>query len=297
VVNTRRRRARTGRAERSPAGFGIYYLLSADRLCGREHCFVIGKHCYQGPEPSPVLQSVSQPSKSPTTTTEVPTPLDCSELGRSGDRSQGSSSGGRSCRGRAQERRRRMQLQHHHRERHPPPRSDGGFTWVPEALPTNAPAAVPVRHSLVPSDEDCFVAGSADTTADFRAQRVERRFGDRARDPTTGRRPLEQQSPSRVPSERAERPCRSTLSWRSGDTQCPQVNDCTGLGVSDQGSQTETPVYTECGKPATEEHFLATRSRHWRSASSCAAYAALQRWLGSEVQRTWNHRRVPVPRP
>jgi hypothetical protein len=28
-----------------------------------------------------------------------------------------------------------------------------------------------------------------------------------------------------------------------GDIQCPQVNDCTGLGVSDQGSQT-TPVYT-----------------------------------------------------
>jgi hypothetical protein len=28
-----------------------------------------------------------------------------------------------------------------------------------------------------------------------------------------------------------------------GEVQCPQINDCVALGVSDQGSKT-TPVYT-----------------------------------------------------
>jgi hypothetical protein len=33
-----------------------------------------------------------------------------------------------------------------------------------------------------------------------------------------------------------------------GDIQCPQLNECVALGVSDQGSKS-TPVYTSRGTP------------------------------------------------
>src|ERR1039458_4316481 len=44
--------------------------------------------------------------------------------------------------------------------------SDGGFTWVPEALPANAPQPS-LSDIACPSDEDCFVAGSADIPQSF----------------------------------------------------------------------------------------------------------------------------------
>jgi len=71
----------------------------------------------------------------------------------------------------------------------------------------------------------------------------------------------------------------------------PAVNDCTGLGVSDQGSQT-TPVYTSA-QACHRRALLRRPARVTGARIICGGIcSALQRWLGSEVQRTWNHRRV-----
>ncbi len=78
----------------SAPGWLRYRLPVADRLCGRRALLCHREYRYQESGPSPVLQSVSQPSKSSNNDDAGTDALDCSELGRSGDRSQGSGHSG-----------------------------------------------------------------------------------------------------------------------------------------------------------------------------------------------------------
>jgi len=223
-----------------PAGFGIYYLLSRIACADAEHCFVIGNIAIKAPNP-PQCSKMKQflnPPISPTTTTEVPTP---STVPSSAVQAIARKAAAAAAEAAAEEAKNGVVGCSYSTTTVSDiaASSDGGFTWVPEALPANAPQPS-LSDIACPSDEDCFVAGSADIPQSFGHNGSN---GGSAivlvtHDGGVSWSRVTFAVPSSVPSG-----MQVDAFMAIGDIQCPQVNDCTGLGVSDQGSQT-TPVYT-----------------------------------------------------
>ena len=223
-----------------PAGFGIYYLLSRIACADAEHCFVIGNIAIKNPNP-PQCSKMKQflnPPISPTTTTEVPTP---STVPSSAVQAIARKAAAAAAEAAAEEAKNGVVGCSYSitTVSDIAASSDGGFTWVPEALPANAPQPF-LSDIACPSDEDCFVAGSADIPQSFGHNGSN---GGSAivlvtHDGGASWSRVTFAVPSSVPSG-----MQVDAFMAIGDIQCPQVNDCTGLGVSDQGSQT-TPVYT-----------------------------------------------------
>jgi hypothetical protein len=117
--------------------------------------------------------------------------------------------------------------------------SDGGLTWTPEALPSTAPSPQ-LNDITCASDTYCVVTGSA---AIFQQFGNDGSNGGSAivlvtNDGGANWRSVTFAVPSSVPSG-----VQIDAFMAVGQIQCPQVNDCVALGVSDQGSKT-TPVYT-----------------------------------------------------
>jgi len=125
--------------------------------------------------------------------------------------------------------------------------SDGGLTWTPEALPSSAPN--PQLSDIACSgNEYCVVAGSA---------AIPQRFGPNKANGSSAMMLVTHDGgaswsdvtfavPSSVPSG-----VQIDAFMAVGEIQCPQVNGCVALGISDQGSKT-TPVYTSAPtSPAT----------------------------------------------
>jgi hypothetical protein len=117
--------------------------------------------------------------------------------------------------------------------------SDGGLTWTPEALPASAPE--PQLSDIVCASADyCIATGSVAVPQKFQSGAINGgsaivlvTMNDGA--DWTG---VSFSVPSNIPSG-----VQYDAFMAVGDVQCPQVNDCVALGVSDQGSKT-TPVYT-----------------------------------------------------
>jgi hypothetical protein len=117
--------------------------------------------------------------------------------------------------------------------------SDGGVTWVPEALPASAPE--PMLSDIVcASNEDCVTTGSVAVPQRFASGAIN--LGSAivlvTHDGGVNWSGVSFAVPSHVPSGVQE-----DAFMAVGDVQCPQVNNCIALGISNQGSKT-TPVYT-----------------------------------------------------
>jgi hypothetical protein len=117
--------------------------------------------------------------------------------------------------------------------------SDGGLTWVPEALPSSAPQ--PILSDIVcPSSEVCVATGTVAVPQKFASGALN---GGSAIVLTTHNDGATWSSvsfavPSNIPSG-----VQLDAFMAVGSVQCPQLNYCIALGVSNQGSKT-TPVYT-----------------------------------------------------
>jgi hypothetical protein len=117
--------------------------------------------------------------------------------------------------------------------------SDGGLTWVPEALPSSAPQ--PILSDIVcPSSEVCVATGTVAVPQKFASGALN---GGSAIVLTTNNDGATWSSvsfavPSNIPSG-----VQLDAFMAVGSVQCPQLNYCIALGVSNQGSKT-TPVYT-----------------------------------------------------
>jgi hypothetical protein len=117
--------------------------------------------------------------------------------------------------------------------------SDGGLNWVPEALPSSAPE--PFLSDIVcASNEDCVATGSVAVAQRFPSGAIN---GGSAivlvtHDDGATWSGVSFAVPSHIPSG-----VQLDAFMDVGEVQCPQINDCVALGVSDQGSKT-TPVYT-----------------------------------------------------
>jgi hypothetical protein len=117
--------------------------------------------------------------------------------------------------------------------------SDGGLSWVPEALPSSAPQ--PSLSDIVcASSENCIATGSVAVPQKFASGAVN---GGSAivlitRNDGATWNSVSFAVPSNIPSG-----VQLDAFMAVGDVQCPQVNYCIALGVSNQGSTT-TPVYT-----------------------------------------------------
>jgi hypothetical protein len=117
--------------------------------------------------------------------------------------------------------------------------SDGGLTWIPEVLPASAPE--PQLSDIVcASAEYCIATGSVAVPQKFQSGAIN---GGSAivlvtTNDGTDWKGVSFSVPSTIPSG-----VQYDAFMDVGDVQCPQVNDCVALGVSDQGSKT-TPVYT-----------------------------------------------------
>lgn len=117
--------------------------------------------------------------------------------------------------------------------------SDGGLTWVPEGLPSSAPQ--PILSDIVcPSSETCVATGTVAVPQKFASGALN---GGSAIVLTTHNDGATWSSvsfavPSNIPSG-----VQLDAFMAVGSVQCPQLNYCVALGVSNQGSKT-TPVYT-----------------------------------------------------
>jgi hypothetical protein len=117
--------------------------------------------------------------------------------------------------------------------------SDGGLTWTPEALPASAPE--PQLSDIVcASDQYCIATGSVAVPQKFQSGAIN---GGSAIVLVTTNDGVDWKGvsfsvPANIPSG-----VQYDAFMAVGDVQCPMVNDCVALGVSDQGSPT-TPVYT-----------------------------------------------------
>ena len=117
--------------------------------------------------------------------------------------------------------------------------NDGGVTWTPDALPSSAPE--PMLSDIVcASNADCIATGSVAVPQRFLSGGIN---GGSAivlvtHDGGANWSGVSFAVPSHVPSGVQE-----DAFMAVGDVQCPQVNNCIALGVSNQGSKT-TPVYT-----------------------------------------------------
>ena len=117
--------------------------------------------------------------------------------------------------------------------------SDGGLTWTPEALPSNAPQ--PQLSDIACANfEHCVASGTAAIPQEVGPGQSN---GGSAIVLVTNNAGTTWSTvtfavPSNIPSG-----MQLDALMAVGDIQCPQVNDCMALGVSDQGSKS-TPVYT-----------------------------------------------------
>jgi photosystem II stability/assembly factor-like uncharacterized protein len=116
--------------------------------------------------------------------------------------------------------------------------SDGGLTWTPELLPATAPQPQ-LSDVVCASDEYCIATGSvavpqktASGAINGGSAIVLVTYNDGSS--WSG---VSFALPSSIPSG-----VQLDAFMAVGQVQCPQVNDCVALGVSDQGSKT-TPVY------------------------------------------------------
>jgi hypothetical protein len=116
--------------------------------------------------------------------------------------------------------------------------SDGGLTWIPEVLPASAPE--PQLSDIVCASADyCIATGSVAVPQRFQSGAIN---GGSAivlvtTNDGTDWKGVSFSVPSTIPSG-----VQYDAFMAVGDVQCPLVNDCVALGVSDQGSKT-TPVY------------------------------------------------------
>lgn len=117
--------------------------------------------------------------------------------------------------------------------------SDGGLSWIPESLPSSAPQ--PFLSDIVcPSSDDCVATGTVAVPQKFATGGIN---GGSAivlitHDDGATWSSVSFAVPSNIPSG-----VQLDAFMAVGDVQCPQVNYCIALGVSNQGSKT-TPVYT-----------------------------------------------------
>ncbi|HUZ41249.1 MAG TPA: hypothetical protein VMU68_07665 [Acidimicrobiales bacterium] len=117
--------------------------------------------------------------------------------------------------------------------------SDGGLTWVPEALPSSAPE--PILGDIVcASNTDCVATGTVAVPQRFPSGALN---GGSAIVLVTHDDGATWTGVSFAVPANVSGGVQSDAFMAVGEVQCPQVNDCVALGVSDQGSNT-TPVYT-----------------------------------------------------
>jgi hypothetical protein len=117
--------------------------------------------------------------------------------------------------------------------------SDGGLTWVPEALPSSAPEPL-LTDIVCASNENCVASGTV---------AVPQRFSDGAIDGGSAMVMVTNDDGASWNGVVFVAPSNDLAAANSGafqavgDVQCPQVNACVALGSSNQGAKT-TPVYT-----------------------------------------------------
>jgi photosystem II stability/assembly factor-like uncharacterized protein len=122
--------------------------------------------------------------------------------------------------------------------------ADGGRTWTQRPLPAGVPDPM-ITHIACPTDTTCYAAGEDAIPQHFANGSSN---GGSAMVVTThdaGR------SWSRVMLARPARVPRGLqidAFMSVGNIQCPRLNVCVGLGVTDQGTKT-TPVYTSRSTP------------------------------------------------
>ena len=219
-----------------PTGFGVNYLSTLS--CGDSlHCSVTGDIAIQVSQ-SKSCSSLSPPSVAPTTssTTTTTTPPSPAVAAIAQRESALASQAGA------------IEAQHGIIECGPnttqlisdvASSSDGGISWVPEQLPNSAPSPQ-LNDIACVGPSYCVATGSVEVLQRFPsgAENGGSAIVLVTRDGGESWNSVSFAVPSSVPSG-----VQIDAYMAVGTVQCPEVDDCVALGVSDQGSKT-TPVYT-----------------------------------------------------